>query len=87
MKSVPENFYLKTCSTSFPGVQSASLSTLNSPQGMLKVGSCSSTGLNLQRGRWQVPLFLLLFSPWPSALGKCQYVVDRPHLSFLSLCL
>ena len=58
MKSVPENVYLKTCSISFPGAQSASLSTLNSPQGVLKVGSFSSTGLNLQRGRWQVPLLL-----------------------------
>ena len=63
MKSVPENVYLQTCSTSFPGAQSASLSTLNSPQGVLKVGSCSGTGFTLQRGRWQVPL-LLLFNHW-----------------------
>ena len=31
MKSVPENIYLQTCSSSFPGAQSASFSTLNSP--------------------------------------------------------
>ena len=62
MKSVPENIYLKTCSNSFPGAQCTSLSTLNSPQGVLKVSSCSSTGFNLQRDRWQMPL--LLFSHW-----------------------
>ena len=62
MNSVPENVYLKTCSNSFPGPQSASLSMLNSTHGMLKVSSCSSTGVSLQRGKWQMPL--LLFSHW-----------------------
>ena len=45
--------FLKTCSTSFFGAQSASPSTL---QGMLKVNSCCSTGFSLHRGRWQMPL-------------------------------
>ena len=36
--------------------QSASLSTLDSLQGVSKVNSCSSTGFNLHRGRWQMPL-------------------------------
>ena len=37
------NYYIQqqSCSTSFPGAQTASLSTLNSPQ-WLKVSSCSS---------------------------------------------
>ena len=30
--------------------------TLNSFRGVLKVNSCSSTGFNLLRGRWQMPL-------------------------------
>ena len=45
MKSVSENIYLKTCSTSFPGAQSASLSTLNSVQGMSNFNSCKAQGL------------------------------------------
>ena len=45
-----------------PGAQSASLSTLNFPQGVLKCGSCSGTEFSLHRGRWQTPL--LLFSHW-----------------------
>ena len=44
MKSVPENIYLKS-STSFPGAQSASLSTLKSPR--------STEGRQLQRHRVQ----------------------------------
>ena len=53
MESVPENICLKTCSTSFPGAQSASLSTLNTLQGMSKVNSYRSTGFrcNLCGGR------------------------------------
>ena len=52
--------YLKTCSPSFPGAQSALLSILNF-QGVSKVSSCSSTG------RWQMPL--LLFSHWQMLLA------------------
>ena len=55
-KSAPENIYLKTCSTSFPEAQNALFSSLNSLQGVLKVNNCSSTGLNLHRSRWQMPL-------------------------------
>ena len=55
----------KTCSISFPGAQSASLSTLNSLQGVLKVSSCSGTG------RWQMPL-LLLFSGWWTLLASAN---------------
>ena len=50
---------LKTCSTSFPGGQSASLSTLNSPQGVWKVNSYSSTSTAEVDGQWcpwQVPI-------------------------------
>ena len=45
---------LKTCSTSFPRAQRASLHPELS--GVLKVNSCNSTGFNLCRGRWQMPL-------------------------------
>ena len=45
---------LKTCSTSFPRAQSASLHPEFSR--VLKVNSCNSTGFNLCRGRWQMPL-------------------------------
>ena len=48
-------YLTKDLSTSFPGAQRASLSTLHSPQGVLKVGSCISTGFDLLRGRWQMP--------------------------------
>ena len=37
---------MKTSSASLLGTHSVSFSTVNSPQGMLKVGSCSSTQLN-----------------------------------------
>ena len=56
MKSVPENIYLKTCSTSFPEAQNTLFSILNSLPGVLKVNSCSRTGLSLHRSRWQMPL-------------------------------
>ena len=42
--------YLKTSPTRFPGAQSASLHP-ELPQGLLKVNSYSSMGLNLCRGR------------------------------------
>ena len=56
MKSVPDIIYLNTCFTSFPGAQSASLSTPNPFQGMSKVNSYSSTGCNLHRESWQMSL-------------------------------
>ena len=56
--------YLKTCSTRFPGAQSASLSMLNSLQRVLKVSSWSSTG------RWQMPL--LFFSHWQMLLASAN---------------
>ena len=67
--------YLKTCSTSFPGAQSASLSPLNFPQGLLKGGNCSSTEFSLCRGRGKQTCVAV----WSlaNALGKCQLVVDR----------
>ena len=52
--------YIKMCPIRFPGAQSASFHP-ELPQGLLKVNSCSSTGFNLLRGRWQMPL---LFSCW-----------------------
>ena len=58
--------YVKTCSASFPGAESASLSTLNSPQGVSKISSCNSPG------RWQMP-FLLLFS---SIAQSCPTLCD-----------
>ena len=62
--------YLKPCSTSFPGAKSASLSTLNCLQGMLKVSSWRGTGISLLRGRWHM------------SLGKCQFVVDTWYWKF-----
>ena len=67
MKSVPENIYLNTCSTRIPGAQSASL-YIEIPQTVLKVNSCSITGLNLCRGRWKMPL--LLFRLWQVFLAS-----------------
>ena len=61
--------YLKTCSTSFPGAQSASLCILNSAQGVLKVSSCSSPGFSLRRGRLQMPLS---FSQWKMLLASAS---------------
>ena len=37
--------------------------------------------------RQRASALVLVVQSLASALGKCQYVVDRPHLSFLSLCL
>ena len=54
MGTIPSS--VPACPTSFPGTQSASFSTLNSLQSVSKVNSCSSTGFNLCRGRWQIPL-------------------------------
>ena len=52
-----ENIYLKTCPTRFPGAQRASIHP-EFPQRVLQVNSCSSTGFNLSRGRWQMNLWL-----------------------------
>ena len=71
MKSVSENIYLKTCSTRFPGAECLTPPEL--PQAMLKVNSCGSTGFNLCRGWWQMPL---LFRSWQHA-WQCHFVVDR----------
>ena len=73
MKSVLKiSNYLRTCSTSFPGAQSASFSTRNSLQGGSKVNSCSSTGFSLRRGRWQVPLHDCLLSCVRRCLTLCD---------------
>ena len=70
---------LKICSTSFLGTQkNASLSTMNSPQAVLKVGSCSSTEFNLCRGRWQ--MFLWLFSHWQMLLAGTSLLLTSPSL-------
>ena len=62
--------YLKTHSTSFPGARGASFYTLDSLQGVSKVNSCSSTGFNPCRGRWQM-LLLLLLSHFSSVVQSC----------------
>ena len=59
-ESAPETVCLKTCSTRIPEAQRVSLRP-ESPQRMLKVNSCSSTGFSLHRGTWQMPL---LFNLW-----------------------
>ena len=59
---------LKPCSISFPGAQHASFSTLNSPQWVLKVGTCSSTGFSLHRGSQEA--LLLLFFHWQMLLAS-----------------
>ena len=55
--------YLKSSPARFPAVQSASflISTLNSPQTMLKVSIGSSTWFNPCRGRWQAPMASAVF--------------------------
>ena len=66
--------YLKTCPTSFPGTQSASLSTLNSPQG--------AEGGQLQQGRVQslqrqmANAHVVVGQLLVKVLGKCQAEVD-----------
>ena len=84
-RTLKRSNHLKTCSTSFPGARSASFSPLNSPHGVLKVGSFSSIGFSLHRGRGQTPLWSL-FSCWQMLLAsanlyltcKCQCVLDKP---------
>ena len=76
MKSVTENIFLKTRSTSFCGTQSISLSTLSSPRGVL-------IGHQLQQHRVQFPqrqmADALLVQSLADAFGKCQFVVDKIH--------
>ena len=55
--------HLRTCSTSYPEAHSASLSTFNSLQVVLKVNNCRNTGFSLQR-------------QMANSLGKHQFVVD-----------
>ena len=72
------NYYIQqqSCPTSFPGAQTASLSTPKSPQ-WLKVSSCSNTGLSLWEDRWQMPL--LLFS-WQCS-WQVKFVVEYIYIS------
>ena len=65
--------HLKACSARFPGAQSASFHP-ELPQEVLKVSSCSSTGFNLCRGKWRLPLF----SHWQmlSASAICHWQVS-----------
>ena len=46
----------KTSSTSFPGAQTCLTLHPEFPSGHVEGQSCSSTGINLCRGRWQMPL-------------------------------
>ena len=62
--------YLKTHPSSFPGLQSSSLSTPNSPPRVMKVEICGSTGFNHHWGRWQMPL--LSFSRWQMFLASAR---------------
>ena len=62
MKSVPENIYLKTCSTSFPGAQSILHPEL--PSGCVE-------DQQLQQHRIKSPQ-----RETANALHKCQYVAD-----------
>ena len=56
--------------------QSASLSSLSSLHGVLKVSSCSSSGFSLCRGRRQTPLVVVVLS-LANAVGKCcQFVIN-----------
>ena len=66
MKSVPENIYLKICTTSFSEAQSASLSTVELPSRCVKVQQ-------LQQHKVQsLPRQILA-----DALGKCQFVIHN----------
>ena len=76
MKEVPENKYLKTCYTSFPGAQRAPLSTLNSRG----VAGQQLQQHRLQPPQRQMPDALVVAYLLENALGDCQFVVDGPLL-------
>lgn len=57
----------------FPGVQGASPSSLNSPQGVLEVCSCSTEGSVSAEADGNALVFV---QPLANALGKCRFVVD-----------
>jgi len=71
MQSVPVNNYLKTCSTSFPGAQSA-FSTVKSMQGMCVEGQQR----RLQSAQRHVA----------NALGKRPFVVDT-EVALVPVCV
>ena len=71
MKSIPETLYPKTCSTSFPRAQSASVPTLNSPQRVLEAGTAAQGSILLNH---QAPL--------PTGFCRQEY---RSGLPFPSL--
>ena len=64
--------YLKTCSTSFPGAQSASVSTLNSLRGCWRSTAAAVQGSVSAEADGKRPRF----SVAGNALGKCQFIVD-----------
>ena len=78
LKSVPQNTSLKPCSTSFSRAQSASLSTLSSLQGVLKVSRYSSAG------RWRM-LMVLLFPCWRVFLARASLQLTFAYLSCVLL--
>ena len=69
MQSVPENIQLsKDLFHQFPWSTERLALHSDSPSGVLKVSSCSSTGFNLLRGRWQMPLL----SRWQMLLASAN---------------
>ena len=76
IKSVPENIYLKTCSTSFPGAHSGSPPWFLFR--VLKIGRCSSTGFSLCRGRCKCPCCCSVTGtcPWQAPICTWQARVN-----------
>ena len=70
---------LKTCSTRFPAVQSASVQP-ELPQG-IEVNTCSTIGFILPEADDKRPSC----SVAGNALGKCQFVVDNTHLCLVEI--
>ena len=74
MKSIPENICLKTCSTSFPGAQSASFSTLSF---LGRAEGQQLQQLRVHSPQRQMANTLVVVQSLANALGKHQFVTDN----------
>ena len=76
MKSVPENIYLsKELSNSFPGAQTASLSTLIPLSGCWK--SAAAAAQDSVSQRQIAKTLLVVVQSLANGLDQCQFVLDR----------
>ena len=93
MKSVPENIYLNTCSTSFPRAQNASFSNLNSYRECQRSAAAAAQDSTSPEADGKGPCVVQSFScvqlfvtPWATACqASLSFTISWSLLEFMSI--